>query len=82
MRCAFAGVVLDLTAAVCSGLGLLSDQQVIAMALPGTLLIVGGLTASAGMTGEAVARGGFRAGYLLAVLLSFCRSTSGRKHRN
>jgi hypothetical protein len=82
LRCAVAGVVLDLTAAVCSSLELLSDQQAIALALPGTLLAVGGLTASAAMTNEAIAHGGFRAGYLLAALVTFCRSTSCRKHGN
>ena len=82
MRCAVVGVVLDLTAAVCSSLALLSDQQAIAVALPGTLLTVGGLMASAALTNEAIAQGGFRAGYLLAALVSFCRSTSCRKHGN
>jgi hypothetical protein len=82
MRCAVAGVILDLTAALCSSLDLLSGQQAIALALPGTLLTVGGLAASAAMTSEAIAQGGFRAGYLLAALLSFCRSTSFRKHGN
>jgi hypothetical protein len=82
VRCAVAGVVLDLTTAVCSAMDLLSDQQVIAVALPGTLLIVVWLTASAEMTEQAIAQGGFRAGNLLALLLSFCRSTGGRKHRN
>ena len=82
MRCAVAGVVLDLTAAACSSLDLISDQQAIAIALPGTLLAVGGLTASAGMANEAIAQGGFRAGYLLAALLSFCRLASCRKHGN
>jgi len=82
MRCAVAGVVLDLTAAVGSSLNVLSDQQAIAMALPGTLMTVGGLTASAVMTNEAIAQGGFRAGYLLAALVTFCRSTSCRKHGN
>ena len=82
VRFAVAGVVLDLTAAVCSALDLLSDQQMIAVALPGTLLVVAGLTVSAAMTEHAIAHGGFRAGNLLAVLLSFCRSTDSRKHRN
>ena len=82
MRWALAGVVLDLTAALCSGVGLLSAQQAIALALPGTLLTVGALTASAALTSEALAQGGFLAGYLLAALLSFCRSTTCRKHGN
>ena len=80
MRCAVAGVVLDLTAAVCSSLELVSDQQAIALALPGTLLAVGGLTTSAAVTNTAIAQGGFRAGYLLAAVLNFCRSTSCRRH--
>jgi FtsH-binding integral membrane protein len=75
-------VLLDLTAAAGSSMGLLSDQQAIALALPGTLLTVGGLTATAARTNEEIAHSGFRAGYLLAALLSFCRSTSCRKHGN
>jgi hypothetical protein len=78
VRCAVAGLVLDLTAAVCSGLNLLSAQQTIALALPATLLTVGGM-ASAAKPGRAIARRGFQAGFLLGALLSFCRPASRRQ---
>ncbi len=82
MWCAVAGVVLDLTAAVCSGLDLLSAQQAIAIALPGTVLAVGGVITSAAKPGEAIARRGFRVGYLVGALRSFCRLASRGPHGN
>jgi hypothetical protein len=78
VRCSVAGVVLDLTAAACSGLDLISAQQTIALALPGILLTVGGLMRSAAVPDEAITQCGFHAGYLLAALLSFCRSALRR----
>jgi hypothetical protein len=78
VRCSAAGVVLELTAAVCSGSDLISAQQAIALAVPGTLLTVGGLMVSAAVPEEAIAQFGFTAGYLLAALLGICRSALGR----
>jgi hypothetical protein len=81
VRCAVAGVVLGLTAAVCSGLDLVSAQQAIAIALPGTLLVAGGLMASAAKPGEAIAKRGFQAGFLLGALLSLFRPVGRRQDR-
>ncbi len=74
MRCSVAGVVLDLTAAGCSGSDLISAQQTVALALPGILLSVAGLMVSDALPEDAIAQCGFTAGYFLAPLLSFCRS--------
>ena len=73
VRCSVAGVVLALTAAPCSGSDLISAQRTIALALPGILLSVGGLIASAGAPDEAIAQCGFTAGYLVSAVLGLCR---------
>ncbi len=78
VQCSVAGAVLDLTAAACSGSDLISSQQTIALALPGIVLSVGGLMASAAAPDEAIAQCGFTAGYLVTALLTFCRSALRR----
>ena len=82
MRCAVAGVALVLAAEICSGLNLLSAQQTISLALPGSLLAASGLMASTAVPEDEIAELGFQAGYLLGTLLAFWRSASGRQDVN
>ena len=62
-----------------SVLDLLSLEQAIALALPGMLLTVAGQLGSAAQPEMVIARRGFQVGYAFSVLLSRCRSASGRR---
>jgi hypothetical protein len=82
MRCAVAGVALVLAAEICSGLNLLSAQQTISLALPGSLLAAGGLMALMAAPEDEIAELGFQAGYLLGTLRALWRSASGHQDVN
>jgi hypothetical protein len=72
MWCLSAGVILARAAVVCLGRDVVSAQQAIALALPGALLIVGGLIPAAApgaATGRQFAfEAGFRMGWCLGRL--------------
>jgi hypothetical protein len=71
--CAAGGIIVGLTAAVCSGIDVISMQQAIAMALPAALLIVGGLMVAVADT-QSDRGQGFQAGFSAGSLLSRLRS--------
>jgi hypothetical protein len=79
--CAAAGVSLGIAAVLCSALGAISAQQTIALAMPGAILIVGGLIASISADAATAQRHGFDVGLRLGSVLSrwrsaFCRPSS------
>jgi hypothetical protein len=75
-----AGVILGTSAVICLAVGVISGEQALAMALPGVLLIVGGLIVMAmpePVTGQ---RRGFRAGFLASSLRRRWRGVYRRRN--
>lgn len=77
--CVSGGVILGTAAVICLALGAVSDQQAMAIFLPGALLIIGGLIAAVVPDAAAIRRLGFQAGLQIGSLLNWLRSVLGQR---
>jgi hypothetical protein len=77
--CVAAGVILGAAAVICLGYRAIAVQQAIAMALPGVLLVIGGVLWGAPPDAETGRRVGFYAGFQLGSLVSRLRSLFRRR---
>lgn len=77
--CQVIGAVLAIATLTCSLLGVISAQQAIALGLPATLLVVGGLIAAAAVDPSEGERLGFLAGLRAGTLLRRQRSLFRRR---
>jgi hypothetical protein len=73
------GIILGTAAVICLVLRVIVVQQAIAMALPGALLIIGGVIWGAPPDPEASRRLGFLAGFQLGSVVSRLRSVFRRR---
>lgn len=77
--CALAsGSVLGMAATVCTGVGVISTQQMIGLALPAVLLIGMGITVAANISVAQAADRGFQSGLQFGSNLSWLRSAGCR----
>jgi len=73
-----AGSVLGMVATVCNGVGVISTQQMIGLALPAVLMIGAGLTMAATISATQAADRGFQFGYQIGWSLGRLRSVGFR----
>jgi hypothetical protein len=73
-----AGLVLGMAATICTGVGAISTQQMIGLALPAVLLIGTGLTVAANISVAHAADRGFQLGLQFGSNLSRLRSAGCR----
>jgi len=76
-----AGSVLGMAATVCHGVGAISTQQMIGLALPAVLLIGAGLTAAANNSATEATGRGFEFGFQIGANLAWLRSASCRSRK-
>jgi hypothetical protein len=76
-----AGSVLGMVATVCNGVGAISTQQMIGLALPAVLLIGAGLTAAVNISAAEAPGRGFEFGFQVGANLAWLRSASCRSRK-
>jgi len=76
-----AGSVLGMAATVCHGVGAISTQQMIGLALPAVLLIGAGLTAAVNISVTEAPGRGFEFGFQVGANLTWLRSAGSRSRK-